>query len=89
MSTEQRAFQMEMLSTGDVAGWVGYSTQCVRHWINVGVTAPSGVTVKLEAATVSRSGRRRSYRVSRQAFVSFLKEIRWPHIPGQHATGHP
>jgi hypothetical protein len=81
-------WSVEVLTTRDCADWVGYSTEWIRRAINAGVTAPSGRTVKLEAATV-RSGRRRCYRVYREAFVDFLITIAWTKIPGQRVTVHP
>jgi hypothetical protein len=92
VSTERRApaFQVEVLTTGDCASWMGYSTQFVRNAIRQGVTAPDGTTAKLAAeATVSLRARRRVYRVYRDAFIAFLTAIGWSHIPGQHATVHP
>jgi hypothetical protein len=93
VSTERRApaFQVEVLTTGDCASWMGYSTQFVRNAIRQGVTAPDGTTAKLEAEATMSSlpARRRTYRIYRDNFTDFLIAIGWKRIPGQHATGHP
>jgi hypothetical protein len=75
------AFQVEVLSTGDCADWMGYSREYVRRAIHRGVTAPDGTTLKLEAET-ARTGPRRSYRIYRDAFIAFLTAIGWKRIPG-------
>ena len=78
-----------MLTARDCADWMGCSTEWIRRAINTGVTAADGTTmVKLAAETVSRTGRRRTYRVARQNFIAFLTAIGWSQIPGQHATLH-
>jgi len=79
----------EALTARDCADWMGCSTEWIRRAINTGVTAADGATmVKLAAATVSSTGRRRTYRVYRQDFIAFLTAIGWSKIPGQHATMH-
>jgi hypothetical protein len=80
----------EVLTARDCADWMGCSTEWIRRAINTGVTAADGaVTVKLVAATVSGTGRRKFYRVYRDDFIAFLTAIGWSKLPGQHATVHP
>jgi hypothetical protein len=87
MKAASQAFRVEVLTTRDIADWTEFSTEWVRRAINAGVTAPDGRTVKLEAETVSRTGRRRIYRVYRGAFIDFLTAIGWTRIPGQRTAG--
>jgi hypothetical protein len=82
---EQEWSPVEVLTTRDCADWMGCSLEWVRHCINVGVTTPTGGTVKLAAAAV-RTGRRRLYRVYRDQFMAFLIALRWPRIPRPRAT---
>ena len=81
-----RRFGDEVLTARDCADWMGYSTEWIRRAIKTGVTAPDGTVVKLEAETVSLTGRRRVHRIYRDDFITFLIAIGWTRIPGEHAT---
>jgi hypothetical protein len=79
----------DVLSVRDCAEWMGCSTEWIRRAIKTGVTAPDGTLVKLEAETLSGTGRRRTHRVYRDEFIAFLTRIGWTRIPRPHATVHP